>query len=135
VKVTNSVFLQKQRFTNLSHTKCTMHPPLDRPHPLCQTEINILRKCHGNNSKFRFWACNDVKHSLDRCLKKEKDDHLIQVNIGFEEKRKRDDDAIRDALGQEQTFDQYLNEDKEYQEELRKAKFRKDGTFKETANS
>ena len=47
----------------------------------------------------------------------------------------RDDDAIRDALGHEQTFDQYLNEDKEYQEELRKAKFRKDGTFKETTNS
>ena len=38
---------------------------------------------------------------LDRFLRKENDDNLIQVNSGFEEEIKRDDDEIFVVLGQE----------------------------------
>ena len=49
-----------------------MHPPLDRPHPDCQSEINDLHHCHATTSKMKFWGCNEVKYALDRCLREEK---------------------------------------------------------------
>jgi hypothetical protein len=49
-----------------------MHPPLDRPHPDCQSEINDLHHCHATTSKMKFWGCNEIKYTLDRCLREEK---------------------------------------------------------------
>ena len=49
-----------------------MHPPLDRPHPDCQSEINDLHHCHATTSKLKFWGCNEIKYTLDRCLREEK---------------------------------------------------------------
>ena len=39
---------------------------------------------------------------------------LKEMNKDFEEKRRREEDAFRDAVGQELTFDQYLKQDREY---------------------
>ena len=91
-----------------------MHPPLDRPHPDCEKEVDALRQCHATTSKLKFWACNEIKFAMDQCLKIEKQRMLTEMNKDFEEKRQREEDAFRDAVGQELTFDEYLKQDKEY---------------------
>ena len=91
-----------------------MHPPLDRPHPDCEKEVDALRQCHATTSKLKFWACNEIKFAMDQCLKVEKQRMLKEMNKDFEEKRQREEDAFRDAVGQELTFDQYLKQDREY---------------------
>lgn len=99
-----------------------MHPPLDRPHPMCQDEINAFKQCHSTNSKLKFWACNEVKFAMDKCLKKEKLALLEKLNSDFDEKRKREDDALQEAFGHTQTFEEFLKTDKVYLEEMRRAK-------------
>ena len=99
-----------------------MHPPLDRPHPMCQTEINAFKECHESNSKLKFWACNEVKFAMDRCLKKEKLALIETLNVDMEEKRKREDDAFQEAMGHTQSFEEFFKTDKVYLEEMRKAK-------------
>lgn len=101
-----------------------MHPPLDRPHAMCQTEIETLKQCHASNSKLKFWACNDAKFAMDRCFKKEKEHLLKEMNSNYEEKRKREDDALQDAMGHSQSFEEYLKQDKDYLREMEKAKGR-----------
>ena len=50
-----------------------MHPPLDRPHPDCQAEIDSLLACHKNFPFTKFMgACNELKTNLDACFKMEK---------------------------------------------------------------
>jgi len=99
-----------------------MHPPLDRPHPMCQEEINSFKECHATNSKLKFWACNEIKFAMDKCLKKEKLVLLEKMNADFDEKRKREDDAFQEAMGHTQSFEEFLKNDKVYLEELRRAK-------------
>lgn len=99
-----------------------MHPPLDRPHPMCQNEINAFKECHATKSTLKFWACNEVKNAMDHCLKKEKLTLLDQLNVDMDEKRKREDEAFQDAMGHNQSFEEYLKTDKTYLRELKKAK-------------
>ena len=50
-----------------------MHPPLDRPHPDCQAEIERLLECHRSFPIRKFvGACNEFKTNLDHCFKVEK---------------------------------------------------------------
>ena len=91
-----------------------MHPPLDRPHPDCQTEINNLLHCHATTSKLRFWGCNNVKIELDRCLKEEKLRLLEDMNKDAEAKRAAEEDVIQKALGKELSFEEYLKKDKDF---------------------
>ena len=95
-----------------------MHPPLDRPHPDCQTEVDDLHLCHNTNSKFRFWACNDIKASLDRCFRAEKERMLKEMNKGIEERRAEEEAQAAISTGKNVTFQQYLKTDKAYQQEL-----------------
>jgi len=67
-----------------------MHPPLDRPHPDCQDEIEALRHCHASQSKLKFWACNDAKFAVDRCFKSEKERKLQRLNADFYTERLRE---------------------------------------------
>lgn len=99
-----------------------MHPPLDRPHPMCQEEIKTLRECHAKTSKLKFWACNEAKFAVDKCFKLEKQQLLQKLNADHEEKRKLEDEALRDAIGREQTFEEYLKTDKTYLREMEHAK-------------
>jgi COX assembly protein 2 len=99
-----------------------MHPPLDRPHPMCQEDINAFKECHANNSKIKFWACNEVKFAMDRCLKVEKKALLAELNVDMDQKRKQEDDAFQDAMGHTQSFEEFLKTDKIYLKELQKAK-------------
>ncbi len=99
-----------------------MHPPLDRPHPMCQDEITAFKQCHSTNSKLKFWACNEVKFAMDKCLKKEKIALLETLNKDFDEKRKSEDDALQEAFGHTLTFEEFLKTDKVYLEEMRRAK-------------
>jgi COX assembly protein 2 len=99
-----------------------MHPPLDRPHPMCQTQINKLKECHAKTSKLKFWGCNTIKFEMDKCLKQEKLKLVSQLNENFDEKRKREDDAFQDAMGYNQSFEEFLKTDKVYLEEMRKMK-------------
>mmetsp|Transcript_25474 Transcript_25474/g.55119 ORF Transcript_25474/g.55119 Transcript_25474/m.55119 type:complete len:111 (+) Transcript_25474:104-436(+) len=92
-----------------------MHPPLDRPHPDCEEQVDALRQCHATTSKFKFWACNELKYAMDQCLREEKKRMLVDMNKDFEAKRQREEDAFRDAIGQELTFEEYLKQDAEYQ--------------------
>jgi len=99
-----------------------MHPPLDRPHPMCQNQIDALKTCHATSSKLKFWACNEVKFAVDRCFKAEKQELMVSMNENFESKRKQEDDALRDAIGHEKSFEEFLKTDKTYLKEMEKAK-------------
>lgn len=99
-----------------------MHPPLDRPHPMCQEEIDALKQCHASTSKLKFWACNDVKFIMDKCFKEEKRVLLTQLNSDFDEKRKREDEALREAIGHTKTFEDFLKTDEQYLKDMEKAK-------------
>lgn len=91
-----------------------MHPPLDRPHPDCQVEINDLHRCHANTPKLKFWGCNDVKFALDRCLKKEKEKLLAELNKDVEAKRAEEEDVFQMAVGRNISFEDYLKSDKDF---------------------
>ena len=99
-----------------------MHPPLDRPHPMCQEEIKAFQACHETTSKLKFWGCNEVKFAMDRCLKKEKKALLEKMNVDLEEKRKREDEAFQEAMGHTQSFEEFLKTDKTYLEEMKRAR-------------
>ncbi|CAM9775818.1 unnamed protein product, partial [Phaeothamnion confervicola] len=52
-----------------------MHPPLDRPHPLCQKEIEEIIRCHQEHPYAKWWGrCNAAKSALDRCFYLEKEE-------------------------------------------------------------
>jgi COX assembly protein 2 len=91
-----------------------MHPPLDRPHPECQQQINDLQTCHATTSKLKFWGCNEVKFALDRCLKEEKQNLLKVLNKDIEQKRQMEENAYQQALGKDISFEEYLKQDKDY---------------------
>nr|CCA22679.1 unnamed protein product putative [Albugo laibachii Nc14] len=56
-----------------------MHPPLDRPHPLCQQVIKNLKQCHTENPRAKFLgACNEAKRALDDCFRMEKEEKRKQ---------------------------------------------------------
>eukprot|EP00984_Skeletonema_dohrnii_P015139 scaffold6485_cov116-Skeletonema_dohrnii-CCMP3373.AAC.9 len=92
----------------------SMHPPLDRPHPECVEEIDDLYHCHATTSKLKFWGCNNVKFALDQCLKKEKQNLLVELNKDAAEKRAAEEDAYQKALGKEMSFEDYLKKDKDF---------------------
>mmetsp|Transcript_21404 Transcript_21404/g.46390 ORF Transcript_21404/g.46390 Transcript_21404/m.46390 type:complete len:110 (-) Transcript_21404:149-478(-) len=91
-----------------------MHPPLDRPHPDCQNEIHALQSCHATSPKLKFWACNQVKFDLDKCLKEEKQKLLYELNKDVEQKRKAEEDVFQMAVGKDVSFEEYLKGDKDY---------------------
>jgi COX assembly mitochondrial protein 2 len=97
-----------------------MHPPLNRPHPDCKEEINKLSQCHGNWRKF-IGACNDIKYSLDACLKEEKKNLLKDLNKNWAEIRQREEDAIAAALGRNDNFQDFLAKDSEYLAAMKKS--------------
>lgn len=92
-----------------------MHPPLDRPHPDCQEVIDALKKCHAEKSSLMFWACNEAKRNLDNCFKLEKQRLLKELTKDFDEDRRREDNLMKEALGQTMSFEEYLARDKNYQ--------------------
>ena len=91
-----------------------MHPPLDRPHPDCQTEINNLHHCHATKPRWKFWSCNEIKFALDNCLKQEKLRLLEEMNKDYEAKRAAEEDVYQMALGKEMSFEEYLKKDKDF---------------------
>lgn len=91
-----------------------MHPPLERPHPDCQGVIDALNKCHAENSKVLFWRCNKAKFELDKCFKVEKQRMLKEMTKDYEQVRTKEDDLIKEALGQTMSFQEYLEKDKNY---------------------
>lgn len=95
-----------------------MHPPLDRPHPDCQEAIQALYECHNDNWKKYTGGCNDIKVSLDQCLKYEKKRLLDEMNKDLPEQRNQLEEVIKKAFGKQMTFQEYLKQDKEYQAEL-----------------
>ncbi|KAL3800034.1 hypothetical protein ACHAW5_003682 [Stephanodiscus triporus] len=99
-----------------------MHPPLDRPHPDCQSEINDLHLCHATTSKLKFWGCNEVKYALDRCLREEKLRLLEVLNRDAGEKRAAEEDVYRMALGKDISFEDYLNTDKDFNKAMAEKK-------------
>ena len=99
-----------------------MHPPLDRPHPECMQEIDDLYHCHATTSKIKFWGCNDVKFALDQCLKKEKQNLLLELNKDAAAKRAAEEDAYQKALGKEMSFEDYLKKDKDYNKAMEERK-------------
>ena len=97
-----------------------MHPPLDRPHPDCQDVIEALQQCHTHWSKY-WGTCNDTKAQLDHCLKAEKKRLLSELNANLVQAKQREQEIVKIAFGKEQTFDEYLAQDVEYQAARRKA--------------
>lgn len=91
-----------------------MHPPLDRPHPDCQSEINALYHCHATTSKLKFWGCNNIKFTLDRCLKDEKVRLLDEMNKDVVAKRAAEEKAYQMATGKALSFEEYLKQDKDW---------------------
>lgn len=106
-----------------------MHPPLDRPHPDCQLEIEGLRKCHATESKFKFWACNDVKSNLDRCFRKEKEEMLKTMNRNLEQSRNEEHAQASVACGRTETFQEYLAKDETYKKDLERERKRQGSWF------
>jgi COX assembly protein 2 len=111
-------FIHSIDYLRSTSTAATMHPPLDRPHPECQDVIVELRDCHDNNSKVKFWACNDFKSRLDQCFREEKDRMLVKMNVGFEKRRLEDDELSSIATGKNMSFQAFLESDKVYKKEL-----------------
>jgi COX assembly protein 2 len=108
-----------------------MHPPLDRPHPECQDEINGLRECHKSASKLKFWACNEVKDALDKCFREEKK-KMLKETIFFNLEEKRQEEYSQAALAFNNkgvTFRESLTTDPIYQKELEKEKKRQNSWF------
>jgi COX assembly protein 2 len=97
-----------------------MHPPLDRPHPDCNEIISELRLCHSDWKKKFTGGCNEIKISLDRCLKAEKKRLLQEMDKDLPERRARQEDMIKTAFGKTETFAEYLKKDHEYQNEIAK---------------
>lgn len=98
-----------------------MHPPLDRPHPDCQDAIRALEECRANRPAWKIWACNDLKYQMDACFRKEKERLLKDLNKDMFQDRAREEDAWKEATGQEESFEVYLKKDKAYQRESQKA--------------
>lgn len=99
-----------------------MHPPLDRPHPDCQAEIDALRHCHATSSKLKFWACNEVKAQLDVCFKEEKRRSLEILNRDMDTTKATEQAQAALAMNQTQSFAEYLQNDKQYQKDLQQEK-------------
>lgn len=110
--IVNGVYYLKAVKSSPLHPK--MHPPLDRPHPECQSQIAALQYCHATTSKLKFWGCNKVKFDLDQCLKGEKQNLLKELNKDFDVKRRAEEDAYQKALGKDVSFEEYLEKDKDY---------------------
>ena len=106
-----------------------MHPPLDRPHPRCQEEINDLRECHATRNNFKFWACNEVKAKLDKCFKEEKDEMLQKMNANLEEKKEEEEAQAALAFGRKVTFQEFLAKDKLYERELQRERNKQKSWF------
>ena len=50
-----------------------MHPPLFKPHPLCEREVETLVACHAANPLLKFLdACGPAKAAMDVCFREEK---------------------------------------------------------------
>lgn len=99
-----------------------MHPPLDRPHPHCEQVVKDLKACHKDTWKKFTGGCNDAKLALDRCFKEEKKELLAKLNADVPENRAMQEDIIKEAFGKKMTFQEYLSQDKDYQEALLKKK-------------
>lgn len=106
-----------------------MHPPLDRPHPECQEEILNLRDCHATTSKFKFWACNEIKAKLDKCFRDEKSKMLIEMNKDLDEKRREEYTQAALAFNKKETFREYLANDPTYQKELENERKKQNSWF------
>ena len=95
-----------------------MHPPLNRPHPDCQMQIDALRECQQTRSKFKVWACNELKYRMDQCFKEEKERILKELNKDIVERRAEEEAQAAISTGTNMTFEQYLKKDKSYQKEM-----------------
>mmetsp|Transcript_16290 Transcript_16290/g.30236 ORF Transcript_16290/g.30236 Transcript_16290/m.30236 type:complete len:109 (+) Transcript_16290:13-339(+) len=106
-----------------------MHPPLDRPHPDCQEEIENLRTCHATESKLKFWACNEVKAKLDQCFKAEKQRMLAEMNRYLDQRRNEEQAHAALAFGKKETFSEFLAKDATYQKEVEQERQRQKRWF------
>jgi COX assembly mitochondrial protein 2 len=97
-----------------------MHPPLDRPHPHCEAVVQQLKDCHKDTWQKFTGGCNDIKVALDQCFKREKKQLLAQLNADVTENRLLQEDLIKDAFGKKMTFREYLGQDRDYQDALKK---------------
>lgn len=91
-----------------------MHPPLDRPHPDCESVILSLKECHSNTWKKFTGSCNNAKLELDNCFKAEKKRLLDEMNKDLSERKKIHEEMVKMAFGKSMTFTEYLKQDKEY---------------------
>ncbi len=60
---------------------------------------------------------------------------LEEMNKDFDIKRKREDDAFKDAVGHTMSFEEYLKNDKEYNKEVEKSHLRDPNQYKDRAHS
>ena len=101
-----------------------MHPPLDRPHPDCQSEIKALRHCHATRPLWKIWACNDIKLALDMCFRREKENMLAEINKDTPAARKIEEEMLAESKGKTMSFDEYLKTDPTYLSEVKNSKSR-----------
>lgn len=74
----------KKQFKTL--TLVYMHPPLNKPHPLCEQVVKNIKLCHAENPYAKFWgACNDTKAAMDACFRKEKEMRRDEAGRAFSE--------------------------------------------------
>jgi COX assembly mitochondrial protein 2 len=112
--------LQATKPSSSSSSSSSMHPPLDRPHPDCQNDIEELRECHLDPWKKFLGGCNEIKTRLDHCLRAEKKRLLDEMNLGLVDRKAKEQDMIKEAFGRKETFAEYLEKDRDFQNELRK---------------
>jgi COX assembly protein 2 len=99
-----------------------MHPPLDRPHPDCQDVINALKACHKDIWKKFTGGCNDSKRALDICFAAEKKRQMVEVNKDWPDRQKKEQEVMKELLGKNETFDEFLARDPIYQREIENIK-------------
>jgi len=97
-----------------------MHPPLERPHPDCQIEIDSLRHCQKNRPTLQVWACNELKYRMDQCFRAEKEAMLKEMDKDIVSRRAEEEAQAAMSTGTNMTFEQYLARDKAYQNDMEK---------------
>lgn len=69
------------------------------------------------------------------CFRREKAELLKVINKDMHERRKEEDDAYADALGHKMSFEEYLQQDKHYQAELKKFGQRNPNEYQEHSST
>lgn len=92
-----------------------MHPPLDRPHPDCEDEVQQLKHCHATSGWAKYaGVCNPYKTAVDQCFRMEKARLMKEMAKELPGRKVRQEAIVQRAFGKQESFSEFLQKDPEY---------------------